>query len=1173
LYPNVLLLLTIITHILLSGCSDAEAYGRIVITGSSQVSVGESSPLGLTTFDHEGISASLASQIESCRATAPLQEAAKQAARSPFCAEIAGMNLTQILSKVKWSAQNSKIVKVEQSATGAVITGLTRGQTYVTAAFQGITSRKLITVTELPQNVVRIHYHRFDGERDWGMFIWNVDDHKPAIDLAATGAGDWNKPLGFTASDDFGQYADIKVIDITNGANIIIKKGDNKDRSDRILSRWGEREFWIIEGVDKVFTSKPVSYAVPVTAQHTAFDTIKITMSSKPDARTRELIEVMAHDGSKVPLKSVTQNEHEVIIKTKPLDFTKNYLVRYQDEEMYVTLGRELLSHKKFIYDGDDLGAVLRKDRTVSFKLFSPSATAVKLLIYQPGDSSKLLATLPLSRGDKGVWQRKVDHTQLPGKIRDLEGLAYQYEVSAYGQKKIALDPYAKSMAAFAGDYKPHDGDKIGKGVIIDLERSDKTGLTRRQTNRSIMANTVDLIAYEIHVRDFTIGASDVPAALQGTYRGFIEKIPYLKELGITHVQLLPIHNQYRVDEADRSFQDKNTKNPNYNWGYDPHNYFTPEGWYSSNPQDPYARIKEFRELVAALHAAGIGVILDVVYNHTFSMSVLDNAAPGVYYRVSKGPYPVSDPALESRNPMTRKLIIDSLKHYVDYFGVDGFRFDLLGFIDTQTVRAVRSELGKDIILQGEAWNFTDLPVSEAPIKGIYDSYPHDINLAAFNDTSRDAYAGRMADKGFLQGEYYMAPRCRAGLMGGLKEFDNQGVYASIDDDDYNRFAASPEETLQYLAIHDGFTLWDKINLSTGGSPERRAALVKQALAMLFTSQGKLILHGGDEMGRTKPLDPADPEPARAHTSEVQATDNDLIGVTHFHENSYRSSDYTNMLRWDRLDIPHFADIHDYTKGLIAMRRALPGLRYAKAASIRKGLKFIGEAGGGVRYPKPIYSSFSEMPKLTIKFTGGPARESFYLAGEVHQGDHNPTEKNPYRIEFDEQGKAEITFTRDQIAAFDLVKWGATESLNIKLVRQMGGWDTIPAAYSGMGNNRIKPGAVLKGDEIVVDLTIMDHAPGEATPNLTPFIAYEIDNTVEGAGKLAKESFRHLIVVHNASERPVEVASDLIQNAAEWAVLLDENQAGATALAKSAVVLSTGKVIVPALSSAVIGGP
>jgi pullulanase len=581
------------------------------------------------------------------------------------------------------------------------------------------------------------------------------------------------------------------------------------------------------------------------------------------------------------------------------------------------------------------LGATL-DDNGVLFCLWSPDIKRCKVFIYDKDNSNKELNSFYMNKNGE-YWEFYLENSKMG--VYSLDGYFYQYEIELQnGEKRRGLDPYAKSMAGF----NPHSDDKIGKAAIVDMN-SERAGEKDKSIGMGNLKNSLELIAYEVHVRDFTIN-TDVEG--KGTFLGFAnynEGIEHLKKLGITHVQFLPIQNYYTVNEGDKGFRDSGGKY--YNWGYDPHNYFTLEGWLSTDEQDPYARIREFRHLVKKLHENGIGVIVDVVYNHTYGYDIFENIAPGKYYRYDKdGKISLKSgagPSLETRNEMVRKLIVDSLKFFVDEYGVDGFRFDLMGFIDTKTMREIRKALGDNIILHGEAWNFTDLDVKEAPIKGFPEYYPLGIDLAMFNDTTRDAYAGRMENKGFVQGDYSLAPICRTGIIGNLVYFDNGGEELEIDKDIYNRFAHSPNEVLQYLSIHDGFTLWDKINLSFKGSKEDKIKILKQASAMLFTSQGKIIIHGGVEIARTKPLAKDDPESNRAHTSENIIELDDTLGIKHFHENTYASSDFVNMYRWNRKNDKDFKGVYEYYCGLIKMRRAIKGFRYQYAESIQKAVRFI----------------------------------------------------------------------------------------------------------------------------------------------------------------------------------------------------------------------------------------
>ena len=591
---------------------------------------------------------------------------------------------------------------------------------------------------------------------------------------------------------------------------------------------------------------------------------------------------------------------------------------------------------RKYIYAGDDLGVTFKEDKTAKIKVWAPNIKNIHLNLYSKHDSERIVFSKNMVKLEDDIWSIILREEETG--YKSLERFFYDFKVEHLdGTVKKALDPYAKSMASFTPSKDPNN---VGKGAIIFID-SEEAGKKPVSIGMSNLASPTDMIAYEVHIRDYTIGI-DMKNA--GTFEAFInyeDGINHLKDLGITHVQLLPIQNYFTVNESNKNYTDLGS---DYNWGYDPHNYFTVEGWLAADEVDPYGRIKEFRALVNKLHANGIGVIMDVVYNHTYKWEVFENLTPGSYYRmfgdeISGGTG--AGPTVESRNPMVRKLIIDSLLYFVEEFGIDGFRFDLMGFMDIETMRAIRKALGENIILQGEAWNFTDLPIEEAPVKGHIANYPHDLNLALFNDSTRDSYLGTMEQDGFIQGNYDMAYVCRAGIIGNILDYYDKKVSIDI----YHRFALSPNENLQYLSIHDGFTLWDKINLSIDGTMEFRAKIAKFSMGMLFTSQGKLIIQGGTEIGLTKPLGEEqkkkDPEPDRAHTSDRINHDDDIGKINDYHENSYSSSDYVNKIRWERKDHPLFKNLNNYISGLIKLRRSANSFRYSTSENIKKGLKFI----------------------------------------------------------------------------------------------------------------------------------------------------------------------------------------------------------------------------------------
>ena len=655
------------------------------------------------------------------------------------------------------------------------------------------------------------------------------------------------------------------------------------------------------------------------------------------------------------------QNNYEIFINFEQIDFNKNYIIAFKDEWLNIFLDPAIGGIIDTVFDANsqkDFGVKLNDDYAV-FKVWSPPAARIDVIFYDENQNQiSVDKTFSMIKDKQGVFSLMINSLDVENS-ESLEGLFYQYKVFAYGKAKLALDPYSFSMAAF----NPNGDDKIGKSAIVSMKsgKSLPTNFRHSFSNSSIMANDVDLIAYELHIRDFTSQVGVVKHELSGTFVGATKKINYLKQLGITHVQLMPVMNFYTINETNRTFSNSEATNSNYNWGYDPHNYFSLEGWFSTDATNPYKRIIEFKELVNELHKNNIGVILDVVYNHTYIVETYENIAPTCYYRYNSemkiSGHSGAGPSLETRHSMVRKLIIDSLKHFVTEYHIDGFRFDLMGFIDHETMKLIRKEVGKvynpnninELILHGEAWIFSDLDTSEnttdinAATTKI--NYPKEnINLAFFNDTSRDSYAGKNENRGFVQGNFLEIDRVVSAIVGGIKTYktDNLTIHKDVFYNNYNLFAEYPSSCLNYLSIHDGLTLWDKINLSWQDSTGfERARLMRLASAMLFTSQGKIILHGGDELLRTKPLSKFDKERNRALTSQFV---NEEENSCYFHENSYCSNDYTNMFRWDRMNnqyAPIVRNMIEYYKGLILMRRSISALRMNLTKNICNGLKFI----------------------------------------------------------------------------------------------------------------------------------------------------------------------------------------------------------------------------------------
>ncbi|MFP4365027.1 MAG: alpha-amylase family glycosyl hydrolase, partial [Spirochaetia bacterium] len=358
------------------------------------------------------------------------------------------------------------------------------------------------------------------------------------------------------------------------------------------------------------------------------------------------------------------------------------------------------------------LGAVYNEG-SVEFRVWSPFARSITAQLYTESGASSPVYEVVLEENDAtGVWTGTFSET-------DPEGMFYDYEVTSSAGVRTALDPYAMSMDA----YRNEGG--AGRGAIINMDapEAQPPGGWEGHTDYALDQRE-DAIIYEMSVRDFTISPDSDVSAAPGTYNAFIEKLPYLQDLGITHIQLMPVLNFYYTDETDRSYEDDGTASDNnYNWGYDPHNYFTPEGWYASDATDPYARVRELRNLIKEIHAHDMGVLLDVVYNHMANPMLLEDIVPYYYFRrTPAGSYTSNSGCgndIATSRTMARRLITDSIFHWVSQYNIDGFRFDLMGLMDTETVLAARELVAAlpekaDILFEGEGWQMYNGPGNTA---------------------------------------------------------------------------------------------------------------------------------------------------------------------------------------------------------------------------------------------------------------------------------------------------------------------------------------------------------------------------------------------------------------------------------------------------------------------------
>ncbi|MDF2905868.1 MAG: pullulanase, type [Herbinix sp.] len=563
---------------------------------------------------------------------------------------------------------------------------------------------------------------------------------------------------------------------------------------------------------------------------------------------------------------------------------------------------------KAFYYEGNDLGAIWSKDKT-SFRLWAPTASNVALNLYEKGVQMNLIESIPMTQDIKGTWYSE--------KIGDLCKVYYTYSVTVDGVTKETVDPYAKA-AGVNGE----------RGMIVNLEATDPVGFNK--DTRPEFVNPTDAIIYELHIRDFSVDDSS-GIKNKGKYLAFTESgtktpngvstgIDHLAELGVTHVHLLPSFDYASVNEATLINQD-------FNWGYDPESYNVPEGSYSTDPQKGEVRINEYKQMVQSLHQKGIRVIMDVVYNHTFSTdSNLNKAVPGYYYRMTEeGLY--SDASgcgneTASERAMVRKFIVDSVVYWATEYHIDGFRFDLMGIHDVKTMNAIREALNKidpTILVYGEGWTAesSPLPESERAIKT--NMFALNTGIAAFSDDLRDGIKGSVfeeLEKGFVTGQPGMEESIKFGIVASTEH--PQIDYSQVNYSDA-AWAKEPTQTISYASAHDNLTLWDKIATSNStDSVEDRKKMNLLSGAIVLTSQGIPFFQAGEELLRSKPTDETG---------------------TSFDENSYQSPDSVNSIKWDTKETNRV--IYDYYKGLIAFRKAHSALRMTTTKEIQDNLTFL----------------------------------------------------------------------------------------------------------------------------------------------------------------------------------------------------------------------------------------
>lgn len=741
-------------------------------------------------------------------------------------------------------------------------------------------------VSNLKTTEIIVHYKEQSGNtKDWNLWMWGENAN--------------GKSYEFTGEDEFGKYAKIKIDGDYNRVGFIIRTNEwEKDGGDRWIEniKDGRAEVWILSGDEKVYNSKPSSDLTIQKATIDSFNEITVT-TNVPFNSKEQKIEI---EGIKIKeINPFDKNGGDItnkvkIITEQKIDLKQTYKVKIENLAYTNTeIGKVIRSEefdKLFYYSGNDLGNIYSPQHT-KFRVWAPTASEAKLVTYKKWND-KIGTEINMQQGEKGTWKAEIKGNQ--------KGLFYTYKVKIGNKWTEAVDPYVRA-ASVNGD----------KGVVIDL---NETNPKKWKANKKPeFKKPEDAIIYELHVRDLSI-QPESGIKQKGKYLGVTEKgtkgpegvktgLDHMKDLGVTHVQFLPIFDYASVNE-------ETLNEPQYNWGYDPKNFNVPEGSYSTNPYEPTVRITELKQMIQVLHDNNLRVVMDVVYNHMYNAaeSNFHKLVPGYYYRYNEdgtfanGTGVGNDTASERK--MMRKFMVDSVTYWAKEYNLDGFRFDLMGIHDYETMNEIRKavdQIDSSIILHGEGWDL-NTPLA-AELKANQKNAEKMKGIAHFNDNIRDGLKGSVFEEkenGFVNGKQNMEDRIKKGITAGIDYDTNSSTYQD------------PEQVLTYVEAHDNHTLWDKLELTNpGDSAEVRKQMHKLSSSILLTSQGIPFLHAGQEFMRTKYGD----------------------------HNSYKSPDSINQMDWLRRAA--YNNEVDYMKGLIDLRKKYPAFRMTSTEQIKKHISFI----------------------------------------------------------------------------------------------------------------------------------------------------------------------------------------------------------------------------------------
>ena len=764
---------------------------------------------------------------------------------------------------------------------------------------------------------LRLHYTRGDNDyTGWNVWAWPEGKEGAAYEFDAQNGENGEKVLTFTFKG-----REISALNYIIRKSTADKEWADKDvDADRFIDLTdvlsGTVDYWVESGVfagrrelgeDVLLGTKVCS-----ATYNKKNNTIKVVTGMPVVGKPEGAFTFRCSDGTTIPVTGITESKNEYTLSlgkdlSSIAEMVKGYTLIFDGYDYKVAMPgiSGIYSSEEFedqfTYDGNDLGAVWTKEKT-TFKVWAPTADNVQVYLYDSGEvkadaDESPIETIPMKKGIKGVWYAE--------KSGDLNGIYYTYSITIGGETAEACDPYARTT-----------GVNGNRAMVINLDSTDPEGWANDIGPNQGMSYT-DSVIYELHVRDFSIDASSgISEANKGKFLGLTEKgttngagqptgLDYLTDLGVTHIHLLPSYDYATVDETKLD-------TPQYNWGYDPKNYNVPEGSYSTDPYKGDVRVKEMKQMIKTLHDNNINVIMDVVYNHVYNADefCFNQLVPQYFSRTnadgsySNGSGCGNDTA--SERSMVKKYIVDSVNYWADEYHIDGFRFDLVGLLDTETINEVVNTVHQkhpDVVFYGEGWSMDTAVSKDGYTMATQANSTQTPEFAYFSDTIRDAIKGdnfNEKNTGFVSGKTGMEETIAACFMAAPS------------------WCKSPTQTINYASCHDNYTLWDKLGASRADASQAdRIKMNNLSAAIYMMSEGIPLIHAGEEILRSK----------------VDETGK----VIH---NSYNSSDFVNSIKWANLNQEDYRAVRDYYKGLIEFRKNHAALRLTSATDVKANVKY-----------------------------------------------------------------------------------------------------------------------------------------------------------------------------------------------------------------------------------------